>query len=215
GLLDQTLRALPGISAFVLKDGNGQYLHYFNRWIVRVQGDILFFRFALEHQGYGTIEGYLNERDVQEIEQQAKRRYSIPLREYRPVRDKVSRASSAAILMENGKLYFLASLGDLPEIKAELLRFPKAANDDIVDCASQAAEVVLVPAGPMLWSADSEDLPPTAVHPLPSSLQERRSPESAPASDRPHLMLTIDDPENTWQPISPDEGFMVDWEVPG
>jgi hypothetical protein len=215
-MLDQTLQALPGMHAFVLKDGNGQYMHYFNRWIVRVQGDISFFRFALEKQGYGTIEGYLEERDVQEIESLTKRRYSIPLREYRPVRDKVSRASSPAILMENGKFYLFESLTDLPVIKTEILRFPKAANDDIVDCASQAAEIILVPAGPMLWSPDTENLPATAIRPVPTALTNQpRSAETAPTAGVSHPMLSIDDPEESWLPISPDEGFMVDWEVPG
>jgi hypothetical protein len=214
--LDQTLRALPGMHAFVLKDGNGQYMHYYHRWIVRVQGDIYFFRFAVEKQGYGTIEGYLEERDVQEIESLVKRRYSIPLREYRPVRDKVSRASSPAIVMQNGKFYLSESLTDLPVIKTEILRFPMAANDDIVDCCSQAAEIILVPMGPMLWSPDDDSLPATAIAPLPTALTNQpRSPETAPTAGQPHLMLSIDDPGENWQPISPDEGFMVDWEMPG
>jgi phage terminase large subunit-like protein len=213
-MLDRTLRALPGMHAFVLKDDNGQYVSYFNRWVVRVQGDLSFFRWALEQQGYGTIEGFLEERDVQEIESLAKRRFSIPLREYRPVRDKVSRASSPAILMENGKFYLFEKLPDLPEIKTEILRFPKAANDDIVDCISQAAEVILVPAGPLLWSPDDEGLPPTVIRPLSTDLAQSRSPETAPTAGQPHLMLTIDDPCATWPPIMPDEGVLVEWELP-
>lgn len=72
-------------------------------------------------------------------------RQGIPVKEYQPVRDKVSRASTAAVYMEAGKIYFLKTLPELAEIKMELLRFPLYAHDDIVDCVSQAADVVSMP----------------------------------------------------------------------
>jgi len=70
--------------------------------------------------------------------------------------------------MENGKFYFLKTLADLHVIKTEHLQFPKGANDDIVDCSGQAAEVIFVPTGPVMWSID--DAP-------------ERSPERAPVED--------------------------------
>lgn len=75
-------------------------------------------------------------------------RQGVPVKEYKPVRDKVSRASTAAVYMEAGKIYFLKTLIDLADIKMELLRFPLFAHDDIVDCVSQAADVVSMP-GPI------------------------------------------------------------------
>jgi phage terminase large subunit-like protein len=164
--LDQTLQSLPGMRACVLQDDSGKYVTYRGGNIVRVEGDIYFFRFACEQQGYCEIVHDILEQDVLAIQQEAKRKYSIPLREYKPVRDKVSRASTPAILMENGKFYFYEKLPDLPEIKAEFLHFPKAAHDDIVDTGSQAAEIVTMPTGPLMWSPDSlpvpehEQLPP-------------------------------------------------------
>lgn len=69
----------------------------------------------------------------------------IPCKEYKPVRDKVSRASTAAVYMEAGKIYFDLALPDLPDIKLELLRFPKYGHDDIVDDVSMAADIVSMP----------------------------------------------------------------------
>jgi hypothetical protein len=90
------------------------------------------------------------------VEDSDGRKYSIPIKEYKPVRDKVSRASAPAILMENGKFYFLKTLTDLHIIKTEYLQFPKGSNDDIVDCGGQAAEVIFVPHGPMIWGIEDE-----------------------------------------------------------
>jgi predicted phage terminase large subunit-like protein len=99
---------------------------------------------------------------------------SIPLREYRPVKDKVSRASTAAILVENGKMYFLKTLADLQEIKNEVLRFPLYSHDDIVDTISQAAEMIASPRIPL-----SGDEPPRTdwFHEaeLRKQLEEKRS----------------------------------------
>lgn len=66
----------------------------------------------------------------------------IPCREYHPVRDKVSRASTAAIWMENGKMAFRKGASWLHDAETELLMFPRGAHDDIVDNASMAADEV-------------------------------------------------------------------------
>ncbi len=73
----------------------------------------------------------------------------IPCREYNPVRDKVSRASTAAIWMENGKIYFRKGAAWITELESELLLFPKAAHDDIVDNCSMAADEVVTPHMPL------------------------------------------------------------------
>jgi len=66
----------------------------------------------------------------------------IPVREYKPVRDKVARASVAAIKMEAGDMYFQQGAEYLTDLEPELLKFPRAAHDDQVDCCSMAADLV-------------------------------------------------------------------------
>lgn len=165
--LDKTfsLVDIPTMKAHAVKYEDGQYAQYNGYGVVHVQGDIYFFRYMCEKQGYCEIIRDVLAEDIRLIEQQERQKYSIPIKEYKPIRDKVSRASAPAILMENGKFYFLKTLTDLHIIKTEYLQFPKGAHDDIVDCGSQAAEVIFVPRGPVMWSVE-EDVP------------EARSPES-------------------------------------
>lgn len=123
----------------------------------------------------------------------------IPCREYNPAGrgDKVARASSAAIWFENGKIYFRANASYRHDLETELLQFPKAAHDDFVDVCAMAADEVVAPHGPLLWSPES--LPDD---PLPE--QETRS-----------SMLVIED--DTSLPGSWDmtEGTMFDLEMGG
>lgn len=155
--LDRTLHDLVNVNAFVVKDETGEYVRHNGYTIVRVQGDICFFRYAVEQQGYCVVIRDITQEDMQEIEQNARRKFSIPIREYKPVRDKVSRAASPALLMEQGRFFFLKSLPELHVIKTEHLQFPKGTNDDIVDCSSQAAEVIFSPSGPMMWSPEATE----------------------------------------------------------
>lgn len=159
--LDQTLQLidLPTMKASVVKDAQGNYAQHDGFAAVRVTGDIYFFRYMCEQQGYCTIVRDVRTEDIKRIEQENKRKYSIPIKEYRPVRDKVSRASAPAILMENGKFYFLKTLPELYIIKTEHLVFPKGPNDDMVDCSSQAAGVVISPGRPGVLSDEVEVTP--------------------------------------------------------
>ncbi len=86
-------------------------------------------------------------------------RKGVACREYNPVRDKVSRASTAAIYMEAGKIYFDKHLPELADIKMELLRFPMHEHDDIVDGVSMAADIVGMPApsGGMITVGDIDE----------------------------------------------------------
>jgi predicted phage terminase large subunit-like protein len=81
----------------------------------------------------------------------------VPCKEYKPVRDKVSRAVTAAIWFENGKVFLLKHLALLTEIEQELLLFPKAAHDDIVDNFSMAAEVVVSRRTPGVLDLDDDN----------------------------------------------------------
>lgn len=83
----------------------------------------------------------------------------IPCREYNPSGkgDKVARASIASIWMENGKVYFKKNAAYLNDLETELLLFPMAAHDDIVDTFSIAADDIVNPSGSMIWSMDDDD----------------------------------------------------------
>jgi predicted phage terminase large subunit-like protein len=66
----------------------------------------------------------------------------LPVREYRPVKDKVSRASTAAVYYEASRVYHPKNASWLPEWEDELLLFPLAAHDDQVDTVSMACDVM-------------------------------------------------------------------------
>jgi predicted phage terminase large subunit-like protein len=68
------------------------------------------------------------------------RKKGLPIREYKPVKDKVSRASTAAVYYESGKVFHPKQAMWLPEWEEELLMFPLGAHDDQVDNASIACE---------------------------------------------------------------------------
>jgi predicted phage terminase large subunit-like protein len=66
----------------------------------------------------------------------------IACREYRPTKDKVSRASSASVWHAAGKMYFLKNAPWLIALQEEMYFFPKAKHDDIVDNESMACDIV-------------------------------------------------------------------------
>jgi predicted phage terminase large subunit-like protein len=68
------------------------------------------------------------------------RRQGLPIREYKPVKDKVSRASTASVYYEGGKVYHPKHAPWLHEWEEELLMFPKGTHDDQVDTLSMACE---------------------------------------------------------------------------
>jgi predicted phage terminase large subunit-like protein len=79
------------------------------------------------------------------------RKKGLPVREYHPVRDKVSRASTAAVYYEGGKVFHPKQAIWLQEWEDELLMFPMAAHDDQVDNASMACDEL---GGAMMSSED-------------------------------------------------------------
>lgn len=75
------------------------------------------------------------------------RRQGLPVREYKPIRDKVARASTAAVYYEGGRIYHPKQAHWLAEFEDELLKFPLAAHDDQVDATSMACESLAGPTG--------------------------------------------------------------------
>ncbi len=66
----------------------------------------------------------------------------IPVKEYKPVRDKVARSITASVLYEAGQVYHPESASWLVDCEQELLLFPKASHDDFVDTVSMICEEV-------------------------------------------------------------------------
>jgi phage terminase large subunit-like protein len=138
----QILWKLPNIDAYLLREelDYREPLMIGENYVVRVLGDTHFFEYAMEHQGYAKVMGRRG------VDQHA---ISIPIREFRPTRDKVSRASTPAILMANEQVYLQAEAAYLSDLETELLLFPNSSHDDQVDCLSMSAEVIAVPRVPL------------------------------------------------------------------
>lgn len=66
-------------------------------------------------------------------------RAGLPIRELRPDRDKWARSEQAAVMLENGRVYWPRKASWLEVWESELLSFPAAQHDDQVDVFSYAA----------------------------------------------------------------------------
>src|SRR5205807_802852 len=66
----------------------------------------------------------------------------LPVREYNPRAkgDKAIRATTAAVLYEAGRVYHPLHAPWLQEWEDELLKFPLAAHDDVVDVTSMVCD---------------------------------------------------------------------------
>ncbi|HEY7413984.1 MAG TPA: phage terminase large subunit, partial [Ktedonobacteraceae bacterium] len=136
-MLDQTVKQLGWIQGYVVQDERGNYVQFEGHYVVRVDGDRGFFQYAMEKQGYAKVIRQLNTSDIHAV--------SIPVREYKPVRDKVSRASVAAIQMENEKVLFGKHAPYLNDLVPELLVFPRGSHDDQVDPLAMACDELVFP----------------------------------------------------------------------
>lgn len=83
-------------------------------------------------------------------------RSGIPCREFKPTRDKVSRASTGSVWSENGKIYFREDAPYLSDIILEMLGFPRGAHDDFVDNIGMAADEVCAPRVPLSGEREPE-----------------------------------------------------------
>tara|TARA_R100000656_G_scaffold112355_1_gene84492 strand:- start:493 stop:975 length:483 start_codon:yes stop_codon:yes gene_type:complete len=66
------------------------------------------------------------------------RRSGLPVREYLPDRDKVSRVYAASPMMESGKVWIPQHKKWADDLVEELIQFPNAAHDDQVDALTMA-----------------------------------------------------------------------------
>ena len=66
------------------------------------------------------------------------RRAGLPVMEYTPDRDKVSRVYAASPIMEAGRLWLPTNKKWSEDLIEELIRFPNAAHDDQVDALTMA-----------------------------------------------------------------------------
>ncbi|WP_075780072.1 phage terminase large subunit [Marinitoga sp. 1137] len=64
----------------------------------------------------------------------------IPVKDFKPVSDKVTRALKITPHFENGKIYILRHLNQLPLLEEQLISFPNGKHDDIVDAVSYIME---------------------------------------------------------------------------
>jgi predicted phage terminase large subunit-like protein len=74
---------------------------------------------------------------------QTLRREGLPVNEIQEDVDKVTRFIPAATRIASGSVYFLNNLPGLNDYEAELLGFPNAAHDDLVDITSASVNVAL------------------------------------------------------------------------
>ncbi len=86
---------------------------------------------------------------IETVQYQASLFYSLsniglPVTKLVPKKDKVSRALPLAAKIEAGKVYFNKAINCLAEIENELLNFPNAKHDDIVDSLSYAVEMSMM-----------------------------------------------------------------------
>jgi len=66
------------------------------------------------------------------------RRSGLPVLEYNPDRDKVSRVYAATPMMESGRVWIPMNKKWADDLVEELIRFPNAAHDDQVDALTMA-----------------------------------------------------------------------------
>jgi len=86
---------------------------------------------------------------------------SVPVRSWKPFRDKVTRAGVAAVKMEAGDLYWLANAAYLMDLEPEIFKFPKSKKKDQVDCHSMMCDILSNPLIPLSGEDEPSEQVPT------------------------------------------------------
>jgi predicted phage terminase large subunit-like protein len=99
------------------------------------------------------------------------RKIGLPIREYKPVKDKVSRAVSASVYYEAAKVYHPKWSSWLGIFEEELLLFPNATHDDLVDVTSSACEEIYggKRVGGMIIDMTVDHVPNLEIDEIPTS----------------------------------------------
>ena len=66
------------------------------------------------------------------------RRAGLPIMEYSPDRDKVSRVNASTPFMESGRIWIPADKSWADDLLSQALRFPGGKHDDMVDAMTMA-----------------------------------------------------------------------------
>lgn len=131
--LDATIQQLVPIGGFLLRsEATGEYLKQ-QAFYIACALDVNYFKFACEQQGYCRVIG-----PAGPVAGDA----SVPVKEYKPTRDKVSRFAIVAVQMEAEKIFMRKNDPYLQVTLPEMLRFPLGANDDICDNFSMACDEI-------------------------------------------------------------------------
>jgi phage terminase large subunit-like protein len=133
-------------------------------------------RFWVEQVAYQLayiqqMRSYEVKEEVEKDVYRVTRVVSIPVMSWKPFRDKVARASVAAVRMEAGDMYWLAGAAYLQELEPEVFKFPKSKKKDQVDCLSMISDILSAPHGPIMWSVDSETLASLSIEAVPANGQ--------------------------------------------
>ena len=89
------------------------------------------------------------------------RRDGLPVRPVKPDRDKITRATTASVWMENQKICFPRGSPWLDLLEHEILAFPSGEHDDMVDCLAYAA--IFANAKDMWIQPPAKKLPPGSI----------------------------------------------------
>jgi hypothetical protein len=115
------------------------------------------------------MRNYEVKEEIQPGVYRVKRIVSIPVRPWKPFRDKVARAGVAAVKMEAGDLYWLMNATYLHELKDEIFKFPKSKKKDQVDTHSMMCDILSNPQIPLSGEEEPEEQPqPTLTEALNS-----------------------------------------------
>ena len=114
---------------------------------VRLDGPDILPRIRETMQVHEVGVGFVESIGFQATLIQAALREGIPLRELRPVGDKVTRAMPATAVMEQSLLLLPEGASWRGEFEAELLQFPEGKHDDQVDALSYGVQVFLEKTG--------------------------------------------------------------------
>jgi phage terminase large subunit-like protein len=126
----------------VAQVGHSKEVDVLEAWHGRVTGKQLAHRVAQEvdrWRGYGPVVCAESIAAQAWLAQALREDHGLAVKEIRPTRDKVQRAEPTAVRFEGGQVWLSPHLEASPLVD-ELLAFPSAPNDDLVDALTQGVD---------------------------------------------------------------------------